>query len=158
MLMAAALKPNTKRTYTSAQNRYIKFCESYNIVVMPTTEDNLLLYVAFLFDSGLKGSSIKVYLSAVRSMHIYAGYPYPNEMLRVRLAIKGAVCQSPPPCRKFPITFPVLCEMFRALKLRFDFKLISAVMTLAFFGCMRASEFCVFKFISFCTIIFECHW
>jgi site-specific recombinase XerD len=85
--MAAALKPNTQRTYSSAQTRFINFCSKYNLVVMPVSENTLLLYIAFLFDEGLKGSSIKVYISAVRSLHIYSGFIYPSDMLRVRLAL-----------------------------------------------------------------------
>jgi hypothetical protein len=57
--MAATLKPNTKITYSSAQNKYVNFCEIYNLPVIPATEDNLLLYVAYLFEDGLKESSIK---------------------------------------------------------------------------------------------------
>jgi hypothetical protein len=68
LLMNAALRQNTKRTYTSAQSRFIRFCEHYNQVVMPVSEDTLLLYVGFLFEEGLAGSSIRVYLSAVRSL------------------------------------------------------------------------------------------
>ena len=91
MLMAAALKPNTQGTYTSAQNRFVNFCSTFNLPVMPTTEDILLLYIAHLFDSGLKGSSIRVYLSAVRSLHVYRGFQYPTGMLRLQLALKGAM-------------------------------------------------------------------
>ena len=149
MLMAAALKPNTQRTYSSAQTRFINFCSKYNLVVMPVTEDTLLLYIAFLFDEGLKGSSIRVYISAVRSLHIYSGFVYPSDMFRVRLALRGAVCQSLPPVRKFPITFSVLSQMLKFVSGRFDAKLLTAVMTLAFFGCMRASEFCVLDGVPF---------
>jgi site-specific recombinase XerD len=151
MLMAAALNPNTQRTYTSAQNRYINFCSAFNLPVMPATEDNLLLYIAHLFDAGLKGSSIRVYLSAVRSLHVFAGYSYPTEMLRVRLALKGAVTKSAPVVRKFPITFDVLSKILKFVQKRFDSKLMSTMMAVAFFGCLRASEICVCDAVSFCS-------
>jgi hypothetical protein len=64
-------------------------------------------------------------------------------MLRVLLAIKGAVSQSPPVVRKFPIICLVLAKMLNEIKARFDYVLMSAVMCLAFFGCMRAGEVCV---------------
>ena len=139
-LMAAALKPNTKRTYSSAQNKFLNFCLSYNLVSMPATEDTLLLYVAFLFDSNLKGSSIRVYLAAARSLHVFSGFDYPVDMLRLKLAVKGAVTQSPPPVRKLPITFPLLSQILQVLSGRFDYKLIRAAMTMAFFGCFRSGE------------------
>ena len=44
LLMNAALKLNTRRTYTSAQSRFLKFCAMYKLVAMPVTEDTLLLY------------------------------------------------------------------------------------------------------------------
>ena len=88
MLMNAALKQNKKRTYSSAQSRFIKFCDMYKQVVMPVTEDTLLLYVSYLFEEGLVGSSIRVYLSAVRSLHVFAGKPYPTDINRLKLALK----------------------------------------------------------------------
>ena len=77
MLMAAALKPSTHRTYSSAQNKYLNFCQFYNLVALPASEDTLLLYVAFLYDLKLKGGTIRVYLAAVRSLHIYLNHAYP---------------------------------------------------------------------------------
>jgi hypothetical protein len=143
VLMSAALKPNTHRTYSSAQNKYLNFCAAYNLEALPASEDTLLLYVAFLFDLKLKGTSIRVYLAAVRSLHIYSGVPYPVETFRLRLAVKGALTQSSPPQRKLPITFSVLVKLLSVLASRFDYKMISACMTLAFFGCFRCSELCV---------------
>ena len=141
--MNAALKQNTKRTYSSAQNRFLKFCENFNLVAMPVCEETLLLYVSYLFEAGLVGSSIRVYLSAVRSLHIFAGLPYPENMYRVRLALKGAVRQTAAPVRKFPITFIILKKLVSKVKPRFDGKVLLAAMTLAFFGCLRMGEICV---------------
>jgi hypothetical protein len=103
--MSAALKPNTKRTYSAVQNRFLNLCSNYNLVPMPATEETLLLYVAFLFDCNLKGSSIRVYLAAVKCLHVFSGFDYPADMFRLKLAVKGAVTQSPSPVRKLPITF-----------------------------------------------------
>ena len=143
MLMGAALKSNTKRTYSSAQSRYLTFCERFNLVTMPCTEDTLLLYVGFLFEEGLTGSSIRVYLSAVRSLHIFAGEHYPTELLRVKLALRGAVRRTPQPIRKLPITVNILRSLLYHARFRFDKILIEAVITLAFFGCFRLGELCV---------------
>jgi hypothetical protein len=143
MLMSAALKPSTKKTYSSAQQKFLEFCRIYKLKSMPVTESTLLLYVAYLFDQGFKGSSIRVYISAIRSLHVYGGYEYPEDMVRLKLALKGAVTQSAPPVRKLPITYKILSKMLFSIKGRFDEKMINAVMTLAFFGCFRASELCV---------------
>jgi hypothetical protein len=142
MLMDAAYKTNTKRTYSSAQKRYLDFCLKFKLISMPVTEDTLLLYVSFLFEQGLSGSTIRVYLSAVRSLHVLAGRQYPVELLRVKLALKGAVRETPKPIRKMPITIAILKAMLHHVTYRFDNKLITAVMTLAFFGCFRMGELC----------------
>jgi hypothetical protein len=107
------------------------------------SEDTLLLYVSFLFEQGLSGSTIRVYLSAVRSLHIIAGKHYPTDLPRVKLALKGALRETPQPTRKLPITISILKHMLTHVSTRFDKTLIQAVMTLAFFGCFRLDELCV---------------
>ena len=110
---------------------------------MPISEESLLLYVSYLFEEGLSASTIRVYLSAVRSLHVFAGEQYPTTLLRVKLALKGAVRNTPQPVRKLPITISILRKMLPLVKRRFDKVLMTAVFTLAFFGCLRLSEFCV---------------
>jgi hypothetical protein len=151
MLMNAALRDNTKRTYTSAQNRFINFCKHYKLLPLPVSEDTLLLYVSFLFEEGLSGSSIKVYLSAVRSLHIFAGKQYPTDLLRVRMAIKGAVRETPAPNRKLPITYTILSKIMQKVKSRFNGLVLCAAMSLAFFGCLRLGEVCVQDAGGFCS-------
>jgi hypothetical protein len=142
MLMDAALKNNTKRTYNSAQNKYVSFCNLYKLAIMPASEETLLLYVSFLFEQGLTGASIRVYLSAVRSLHIFADKQYPTDLNRVKLALKGAVRRTPKPIQKLPITIQILRDLLSKLKDRFDESVMRAVMTLAFFGCFRLGELC----------------
>jgi hypothetical protein len=143
MLMDAAFKSNTKRTYSSAQNRFMSFCTKFKLIQMPVSEDTLLLYVSFLFEEGLSGSTIRVYLSAVRSLHILAGSQYPANLPRVKLALKGAIRETPAPVRKLPITINILKDLLLHVNHRFDDKLIRAVTTLAFFGCFRMGELCI---------------
>jgi hypothetical protein len=71
-LMGAALKQNTHRTYSSAQNRFLKFCDAYNQVAMPVNEDTLVLYVSYLFErrfGGILNQSILV--GCKEPAHIY---------------------------------------------------------------------------------------
>jgi site-specific recombinase XerD len=143
MLMQAALKTNTKKTYSSAQNRFINFCELYHFSIMPVSENTLLLYISYLFEQGLSGSSIRVYLSAVRSMHVFAGHAYPTDLPRVKLALKGAIRETPKPIQKFPITIKILKQILPLVQHRFDKYLMRSVMTLAFFGCFRLGELCL---------------
>jgi hypothetical protein len=156
MLMDEALKTNTKRTYSSAQTRFLNFCVKFALLPMPVTEETLLLYIAFLFEEGLSGSTIRVYLSAVRSMHVFAGKIYPINLLRVKLSLKGAVRKTPLPTRKLPITISVLRKLIEQCSHRFDKLVMIAAMTLSFFGCLRLGEVCVPDLISFSSAAHLC--
>jgi hypothetical protein len=116
---------------------------------MPVSENTLLLYISFLFEQGLAGSTIRVYMSAVRSLHIMAGEPYPTSLLRVKLALRGANRHTPVPIRKLPITIDILRQMLGHVRGRFDCDLVVAVMTLAFFGCFRMGELCLSDNVTF---------
>ena len=142
-LLSNALKPNTHRTYSNAQNRYLNFCTIYDRVACPSSEETLLFFISYLFKDGLKGSSIRVYLSGVRNLHINSGVTYIGNTQRMLMALKGANVLSSPPTRKEPITFVILSGMLDLLKGRSDCLLLRAAMTLAFFGCLRAGEFCL---------------
>ena len=64
--MSNSLKLNTKRTYGSAQNKYLNFCTLYDQSPLTATEHTLLLYVAYLYNQNLSHSTVHVYLEAVR--------------------------------------------------------------------------------------------
>ena len=101
----------------------------------------MLLYIAFLDIQKLKGGSVVVYLSALRSLHIEEGYCYDfNNSARVKRALKALDNKGPPPDQKLPITFDILKQMHKVIPRDFDACVLWAAMTLAFFGCMRAAE------------------
>lgn len=99
--------------------------------------------MCYLYKKELKGSTIRVYLSGVRNSHILRGFKNPLGGERLKLALKGTLVLSPPPNRKLPITFSILEKMFEVCKKRHDKLLIRTAITLAFFGCLRASELCI---------------
>jgi hypothetical protein len=68
---------------------------------------------------------------------------FPTDLSRVKLALKGALRETPTPAKKLPITIQILREMLSHVQSRFDKHLIQAVMTLAFFGCFRMGELCI---------------
>ena len=57
-LLTNSLRHNTRKTYTSAQKRYLAFCREYAQIPLPATEDVLLLYVAYLYKQNLSYSSV----------------------------------------------------------------------------------------------------
>ena len=50
----------------------MRFCSSIDRHPLPTAESTLLLFVSHLATCGLFAATIKVYLSAVRHMHVLA--------------------------------------------------------------------------------------
>ena len=143
LLVGSGLRGNTHRTYNSAQRKYLKFCAEFNHIALPTNNELLLKYVAFLYQEGLKGTSIKVYLSAVRSLHVFSNLAPPVYNEKLLLALKGAVRLSRPPDRKLPITYQILKEIFPFLEFRHNALLLKAVMSMSFFGCFRSGELCL---------------
>jgi hypothetical protein len=110
---------------------------------LPALDSNLIKYVAFLFNQGLKGTTIKVYLSAVRSLHVFSNMPPTVHSEKLLLALKGAARMSKPPDRKLPITYQLLAAIMPNLEGRHDELLLKTVMCTAFFGCFRAGEVCL---------------
>ncbi len=107
----------------------------------PADEETLLLYVAFLHKEHLKGSTIKVYLAAVRSLHVMMGLPPPSEGChRLKLAIKCVMGECPPR-EKLPITLETMQKMLTVVSNSFDDVMFWAAATLAHFGMLRVSEF-----------------
>ena len=64
------LAPTTRRVYSTAQSRYLEFCRMYNFSPFPLTQESLLRFVAVLASQALAHKLVKVYLSAVRHLHI----------------------------------------------------------------------------------------
>ena len=71
-----AFAASTRRTYSSQQAMYLRFCSCMDIKPVPVSSVNLGRYVAFLA-SKLCFSSIRQYLNMVRIMHLELGYGSP---------------------------------------------------------------------------------
>ena len=81
-------------------------------IPLPATEGVLLLYVAYLHKQNLSYSSVQVYLSVVRSLHIFQGFNNPLDgCLRLKQAIKAVHIEQGDSRQKLPITFYILQKM-----------------------------------------------
>ena len=71
----------TNRTYGSGEKRFIQFCLSNRLMsqegdILPASEGNLIYFASYLART-VKHSTIKLYLAAVRNLHISCGHGDP---------------------------------------------------------------------------------
>ena len=97
-------------SYSSAQKRYLSFCETYNLPPLPLSESVTCLFAAFLAHQGLKSQSVSVYLSALRHLQITAGLP--ATWPRLKYVLKGIARVQPlPSARRLPITAAIMLRL-----------------------------------------------
>lgn len=150
--MHDGIRENTKRTYRSAQNDYIKFCEEYTLNPLPASQECLMMYATQLYKRHMHINTIKVYLFAVRHYHIINKCNNPLLCTpRLNLVLKAIQLKCIKSKSKLPITYPILEKVYVALGRSRDERLMWAAMTLGFFGLLRASEFTVPSQASFCN-------
>ena len=144
------LATSTRKSYASAQRKFYEFCVQAgklqaNGSPCPADEWTLCLFATFLAYS-LRAASIKVYLSAVRSLHIEHGFPEPLlNCPRLQRVVRGIKrLQGSASSAQLPVTDSIMLVIFNSLDLTLpDHCMFWAACTLAYFGFLRASEFTV---------------
>ena len=112
------------------------------------------MFVSFLVYS-IQHSSIKLYLSAVRSLHIEQGFSDPLlNCLQLQQVLRGDKrSQGSPAAQRLPITDSLLLVIHRALDLNiFDHCAFWAACMLGYFGFLHAAEFTVPNLASFSPV------
>ena len=148
--MGHALAASTKQTYASAQSLFFKFCISNTLLAdngtpCPASELTILRFIGSLKDR--RASTVRVYLSALRALHLRLGHADPLlNRPRIPMAIRGLRrVQDPQSTReKLPITSLILYSLKLQLDTStFDGCMLWAACCTAFFGFLRAAEFTV---------------
>ena len=155
-LLVHGLASSTRNSYASSQRKFHNFCIQLGKIhpsgsPCPVDEWTLCLFTTFLANT-VQYSTIKVYLSAVRSLHIDQGFPDPLvNCLRLQRVLRGVKrTQGDASSQRLPITDDVMVVIFKALDLNIpDHCLFWAACCLAYFGFLRSAEFTVPNLASF---------
>ena len=113
--------------------------------VLPASEGTLIYFASYLART-VRHSTIKLYLAAVRNLHVTAEYPDPLKgKLLLRKVLRGILrYQGNQRARRLPVTPEVLLAIRPVLQSWLsprDFSMIWAAFNLAFFAFLRCSEF-----------------
>ena len=150
------MAPSTRRSYAFAQAKFISFCQQLGKLhpsgsPCPTDEWTICLFATFLART-LQPSSIKVYLSGIRALHIEQGFQDPlADCLRLQRVVRGIKRrQDTPSAARLPITDDIMLIIWQPLDPgRPDHVMFWAACSLGYFGFLRVSEFTVPNLSSF---------
>ena len=107
----------TRSTYATGQQRYTAFCRSINVHPIPATEQILALFATHLATTNISYATIKVYLSAIRQLHVTQGsLQYFNQQLTPHLqqtlkGIQKTQTATNPPRPQLPITVDIMQDI-----------------------------------------------
>ena len=154
LFMYQVLAASMHGTYSCAQKKFVNFCVMTGHLSLygspcPASEWTLWLLATYLADSQ-RHSSIKVFLSVVRSLDVNQGFPESCPLLhRAVRGIKhsqGALLSKP----RLPVSSNILCIIYSALDLNsFDDVMFWAACLLAYFAFLRSAKFTVSSLSAF---------
>ena len=157
------LATSTRSTYNDGQRKFINFCTATKLHSVPASEATLVLFATHLEKGNILHVTIKVYLAAVRHIHVSTGlHEFFNSQLipRLQLVLIGikkcqALTHSPRVC--LPITLQIMYKIKEVLSQEpqsYKNIMLWAACCIAFLGsCLRVYNsrsrwlWCVFLFI-----------
>ena len=149
------LAPPTRSSYRSGQNKFFEFCTQLGKIHQSGSPWTLCLFATFLASS-VQHSTIKVYLSAVRALHIEQGFSDPLvDCLRLQRVLRGIKrTQGESSSLRLPVTDDIMMVIFRALDItHLDHCMFWAACNLAYFGFLHSAEFTIPNLASYVPAI-----
>ena len=146
------LASSTRSTYAAGEKRFYSFCTATKCHPLPASEATLVLFSTHLAATNTSHSTIKVYLAAVRQLHVLSGlHEFFNRQLTPRLqqvlrGIKKCQAEFRPTKLRLPITTQLMQQIQQMLSKEphsYTNVMMWAACCIAFFGFMRVSEFTV---------------
>ena len=144
---AQAIAKKSRKTYDQGQSSYIQFCSKFNLCPYPLEEQTLRLFCTYLARS-VSHSTILTYLSSIRLQNIELGFMPVSVMPLLKMVLRGIKREKGSRARpkRSQITLNLLKYLKHSLLLSqyssSDQLMLWASFTTAFFGFLRASEFC----------------
>ena len=142
-----ALAVNTRRTYGTGVRQYLRFCQEIGVSPFPLNERTLQYFVVSLARR-VGYQSIRVYLCGVQQESlVHGGSTLLKHMHGLHYLVRGVKrAQGRAHCRlpRTPVSGPMLRVILRGIRSCYsecDGAMLSAAVTMAFFGMMRASEY-----------------
>lgn len=142
-LLYRSLAPNTMRSYNSAFQKYLCFCQSHDLAALPIIETNLMLYVTSIAKSSV--SNIKIHISSVKHFATYYLGQQPSHLPRLYMLVRAIKRQAKKTRKRTPVTLSLLKHIHLWLASsslhQADRIMVWAAVTTAFFGFLRSSEY-----------------
>lgn len=138
--------------YQAGQKRYLSFCDAVQRSAIPTSEEILMMFASHLAKGAPSRPTIKVYLLAIRNLHVTAGLhsDYTKALTpHLEIVLKGTKKESAkcnPPQIRLTITLNIMQSIGRVLATvpeDHNNIMVWAACSLAFSGFLRFSEFTV---------------
>ena len=146
-LQSQAIAKKSRKTCDQGQSSYLVFCNEFNLCPYPLQESTLRLYCTYLARS-LSHATVSTYLASIRMQNIELGFKPVPEMPLLKHLLRGIKREKGARARpkRSPITFELLKDLKNSLRVSHyspaDQIMLWASFTSAFFGFLRASEFC----------------
>ena len=137
--------PSTRCTYQSGIKAFITFCARFNISPLPTSSLTLQYFCAEISQT-ISYKTLKVYLAAIRLLHIEHDLPDPTDDSLLELVCRGIHRQQGDnPRPRLPITINHLRTLKNQLRISqyslLEQRMLWSSFTLAFYGFLRISKY-----------------